>query len=159
MTLAHGVRPPGSCSASTDARTPRRPPASWLSGLAQTLLVALGGRVPRGAGQPEVVADAHRSSCHGRLVPAPIAGGSACGVPEDVEREEAADEVLRAEGAGEVRALVAHLSEREREAVALRFSAELSAAEIGDLLGTSATGARTLVHRAVTKLRGMVADG
>jgi RNA polymerase sigma-70 factor (ECF subfamily) len=80
-------------------------------------------------------------------------------VPDAVDDEGPARAVLRAEGAGEVRALLAHLNEREREAVALRFGAELSAAEIGDLLGTSATGARMLVHRAVTKLRGVVADG
>ena len=80
-------------------------------------------------------------------------------VPETTTPDEPADAVLRAAGAGEVRALLAHLSEREREAVALRFGAELSAVEIGELLGTSATGARMLVHRAVTKLRGVVADG
>jgi RNA polymerase sigma-70 factor (ECF subfamily) len=80
-------------------------------------------------------------------------------VPDAVSDEEPATDLVRAEGAGEVRALLEHLSDREREAVALRFGAELSAADIGELLGTSATGARMLVHRAVTKLRGVVADG
>ena len=80
-------------------------------------------------------------------------------VPEAVDDAEPATDVLRKEGAGEVRALLEHLNEREREAVALRFGAELSAADIGQMLGTSATGARRLVHRAVTKLRGVVADG
>jgi RNA polymerase sigma-70 factor (ECF subfamily) len=80
-------------------------------------------------------------------------------VPEVVSGEEPHAPVLRAEGADEVRALLEHLTDREREAVALRFGAELSAADIGALLGTSATGARMLVHRAVTKLRGVVADG
>jgi RNA polymerase sigma-70 factor (ECF subfamily) len=80
-------------------------------------------------------------------------------LPEPVAEEEPAADALRAEQRGDVRALLDHLSEREREAVGLRFGAELSAAEIGELLGTSATGARMLVHRAVTKLRGVVADG
>jgi RNA polymerase sigma factor (sigma-70 family) len=80
-------------------------------------------------------------------------------VPDTVVADEAPAAALRAEGAGEVRALLAHLSDREREAVALRFGAELTAAEIGALLDTSETGARMLVHRAVTKLRGVVADG
>jgi RNA polymerase sigma-70 factor (ECF subfamily) len=80
-------------------------------------------------------------------------------VPERVASEEPAADVLRAEQRDDVRAMLGRLSDREREAVALRFGAELAAAEIGELLGTSATGARMLVHRAVTKLRGVVADG
>ncbi len=80
-------------------------------------------------------------------------------VPERPAEDEPAARALRAETAGEVRALLVHLSDREREAVALRFGAELSAAEIGELLATSTTGARMLVHRAVIKLRGVVADG
>ena len=80
-------------------------------------------------------------------------------VPDQAVDDDPADAAARASGAGEVRALLGHLSDREREAVALRFGAELTAAEIGELLGTSSTGARMLVHRAVTKLRGVVADG
>ena len=45
------------------------------------------------------------------------------------------------------------LSEREQEAVALRFGAELSSPEIGAAMGISPTAARMLVHRGVTKLR------
>ena len=80
-------------------------------------------------------------------------------VPELTAHDDPAAAAERMEGAGGVRALLEHLTEREREAIALRFGAELPAAEIGELLGTSATGARMLVHRAVTKLRGVVADG
>ena len=56
----------------------------------------------------------------------------------------------------DARALHLHLrvlSEREREAVALRFGAELSSPEIGAAMGISPTAARMLVHRGVTKLR------
>ena len=80
-------------------------------------------------------------------------------VPDTATADDPIDEVVREEDVGEVQALLTHLADREREAIALRFGAELSAAEIGELLGTSATGARMLVHRAVTKLRGVVADG
>ena len=80
-------------------------------------------------------------------------------VPDTVVPDEAPAAALRAEAAGEVRALLTRLSDREREAVALRFGAELSAAEIGALLDTSETGARMLVHRGVAKLREVVADG
>jgi RNA polymerase sigma-70 factor (ECF subfamily) len=45
------------------------------------------------------------------------------------------------------------LSEREREAVALRFGAELSSPEIGAAMGISPTAARMLVHRGICKLR------
>jgi RNA polymerase sigma factor (sigma-70 family) len=66
--------------------------------------------------------------------------------------------VLRAAAADEVRSHLGMLSAREREAVALRFGAELSAAEVGEFLGVSPTAARMLVYRAVTKLREVLAD-
>ena len=50
------------------------------------------------------------------------------------------------------------LTEREAEAVALRFAAGMSAAEVGDVLGISDAGARMLVHRAITKLREVMSD-
>lgn len=65
-------------------------------------------------------------------------------------------------GAGDVTALHRHLSrltDRERQAVALRFGAELSSADIGAVMGISPTAARMLVHRAVTKLREVIVDG
>lgn len=58
-----------------------------------------------------------------------------------------------------LRRALARLSDREREAIALRFGAELSSADIGASLGISPTAARMLVHRAVTKLREVSARG
>lgn len=58
-----------------------------------------------------------------------------------------------------LRDALAALSDREREAVALRFGAELSSSDIGAQLGISPTAARMLVHRAVTKLREVGARG
>lgn len=66
---------------------------------------------------------------------------------------------LRSEGLDDVRRLLDLLSDREREAIALRFGAELSSIEIGQALDISPTAARMLVHRALTKLRGVLADG
>lgn len=80
-------------------------------------------------------------------------------IPEVDGHDDSDRAVLRAEGAGELRAVLELLSEREREALSLRFGAELSSAEIGAVLGTSPTGARMLVHRAVTKLREVMIDG
>jgi RNA polymerase sigma-70 factor, ECF subfamily len=57
-----------------------------------------------------------------------------------------------------VRRLLGVLTEREREAVGLRFGAELSSAEIGAALGVSPTAARMIVYRAVGKLRAVWPD-
>lgn len=65
---------------------------------------------------------------------------------------------LRAAAADEVRCHLGLLTAREREAVAMRFGAELSAAEVGNVLGVSPTAARMLVYRAVAKLREVLAD-
>src|SRR3954465_14716623 len=45
------------------------------------------------------------------------------------------------------------LGARERELIALKYHAELSNAEIAELIGVSVTNAGTLVHRAMNKLR------
>ena len=52
-----------------------------------------------------------------------------------------------------VRAALGRLPARERELIALKYHAELSNAEIADVIGVSLTNAGTLVHRAMTKLR------
>lgn len=80
-------------------------------------------------------------------------------VPDAVAADDPLAESLRTEQVGEVREMLAILSEREREAISLRFAAELTSTEIGEQLGISSTAARMLVHRAVTKLRGVLADG
>ena len=45
------------------------------------------------------------------------------------------------------------LSERQREAILLRYQRDLSDEEIGEILGLSASGVRTLVSRALKTLR------
>ena len=64
--------------------------------------------------------------------------------------------VLGGEEREELRAQLKRLTERERDAVALRFGAGLRAAEVGAALGVSETGARMLVYRAVSKLRAVM---
>lgn len=66
---------------------------------------------------------------------------------------------LAADDRRELRALLARLTDAEREAVALRFGAGLKSAEVGGALGISDAAARMLVYRAVTKLRKEMADG
>lgn len=52
-----------------------------------------------------------------------------------------------------LRRALAALDARERELIALKFFAGLSNAEIGSLLGTSASNAGTRLHRTIDKLR------
>jgi len=52
-----------------------------------------------------------------------------------------------------VRIALGKLAARERELIALKYHAELSNAEIAEVIGVSVTNAGTLVHRAMTKLR------
>jgi RNA polymerase sigma-70 factor (ECF subfamily) len=52
-----------------------------------------------------------------------------------------------------VRIALGKLGARERELIALKYHAELSNAEIAEVIGVSVTNAGTLVHRAMTKLR------
>ena len=60
---------------------------------------------------------------------------------------------LRLDGADDLRRHLGLLTAREREAVALRFGAELTSDQIGAAMGISAPAARMLVYRAVGKLR------
>ena len=52
-----------------------------------------------------------------------------------------------------VRAALSSLAPRDREVIALKYHADLSHAEIAEILGVSASNAGTLLHRAMTKLR------
>lgn len=72
--------------------------------------------------------------------------------------DQATEDLAARESVASLGGALSALSEREREAIALRFGAELSSQEIGDHLGISPTAARMLVHRAVTKLRREVRD-
>lgn len=65
--------------------------------------------------------------------------------PGDLE----ADTVRRLE----LDALVAGLDERERELVALRYGADLTAAQIGELLGMRTNAVEVALHRLLTRLR------
>jgi RNA polymerase sigma-70 factor (ECF subfamily) len=53
----------------------------------------------------------------------------------------------------DLKAALATLSARDREVIALRYHAGLDTAQVAEVIGTSATNAGTLLHRAMTKLR------
>lgn len=54
---------------------------------------------------------------------------------------------------------VAALPERDRELIALRYGADLTAKEIGRLLGLKTNTVEVALHRALTRLRAEVDDG
>lgn len=56
----------------------------------------------------------------------------------------------------ELRAAVAQLDERERELVALRYGADLTARQIGELLEMRTNAVEVALHRALAKLRAIL---
>ena len=69
---------------------------------------------------------------------------------ESATTEEGAESAMRRAA---LRNAVSTLELRERELIALRFFADLSHAEIAQVLGISASNAGTRLHRAIDKLR------
>jgi RNA polymerase sigma-70 factor (ECF subfamily) len=67
--------------------------------------------------------------------------------------------LLEEETLNELRSGLDELSERERDALALRFGAGLRAGEVGEALGITEAAAKMLVYRAVRKLRGVMTGG
>jgi RNA polymerase sigma-70 factor (ECF subfamily) len=82
-----------------------------------------------------------RKRAHTAEIPAPLAEP---GPDEAAELAAERDAVRRA---------LSRLAARDRELIALKYHADLSNAEIADVLGVSASNAGTLLHRAMTKLR------
>jgi RNA polymerase sigma-70 factor (ECF subfamily) len=65
------------------------------------------------------------------------------------------DAVLRLE----LRAAVAQLDERDRELVSLRYGADLTARQIGELLDMKTNAVEVALHRALSRLRGLLDAG
>ncbi len=76
--------------------------------------------------------------------------------PEDATTAQPEDVLETALRRTAVRAALADLPARDREVIALKFHAGLDAAELAEVLGVSRTNAGTLLHRAMTKLRGAI---
>ena len=77
-------------------------------------------------------------------------------VPEDLHPrspESAEDDVLRRDDIADVQHLLGTLDEQTREAIVLRFTAELSLAEIGVVLGASEDAVRKRITRALHTMK------
>jgi RNA polymerase sigma factor (sigma-70 family) len=72
---------------------------------------------------------------------------------ERLDREQAAGELQAVEDRDLVQRALAGLTEEEREAIALRFGADLTVPEIAKLLGQPLTTVEGRVYRALRKLR------
>ena len=64
----------------------------------------------------------------------------------------------RAVGRLDLRASVARLDERERELIALRYGADLTARQIGELLEMQTNAVEVALHRALARLRGLLEE-
>lgn len=79
-------------------------------------------------------------------------------LPERVDPAPGPDQLaLDRDRATQAQTLMARLTEREREVLAMRLLGELSAAETGTALGMSDVAVRVTQHRALGRLRAMVA--
>jgi RNA polymerase sigma factor (sigma-70 family) len=108
---------------------------AWLAGIARHVVTDWWRRRGR-----EVVSEAPPDSAAGH----------------DSDDDEPLAAALRSDAVEQLRGHMDGLSERERDALALRFGAELKAAEVGAALGVSEAAAKMLVHRAISKLRAVM---
>jgi RNA polymerase sigma-70 factor, ECF subfamily len=73
--------------------------------------------------------------------------------------DEIATAVERIAHAGQLEALLAHLTDEQREVLVLRFASDLDATSVGQLTGRSTNAVAAITGRALTRLREVVAAG
>ena len=74
-------------------------------------------------------------------------------VGEILEREDALGTLIRAEELSRIRSIIYHLDEDEQELIRLRYVADLSFVEIGDLLGKREDAVKKSVYRLLARLK------
>jgi RNA polymerase sigma-70 factor (ECF subfamily) len=74
----------------------------------------------------------------------------------EMQREDALGTLIRAEELSRIRSLISQLSEEEQELIRLRYVADLSFAEIGDLLGRREDAVKKSVYRLLARLKGQL---
>lgn len=72
---------------------------------------------------------------------------------EILEREDALGTLIQAEELSRVRSIISHLNEEEQELIRLRYVADLSFAEIADLLGKREDAVKKSVYRLLARLK------
>jgi RNA polymerase sigma factor (sigma-70 family) len=79
------------------------------------------------------------------------------GADQDVA-EDTLSEVIRSENAARLRAAIGSIPRGDREVLLLRYVADLSGPEIGEVLGISAGTVRVRIHRALKRLSQELGD-
>ena len=74
-------------------------------------------------------------------------------VGEILEREDALGTLIRAEELSRIRSIINHLDEEEQELIRLRYVAELSFVDIGELLGKREDAVKKSVYRLLARLK------
>ena len=77
-------------------------------------------------------------------------------VGEILEREDALGTLIRAEELSRIRSIISHLDDEEQELIRLRYVADLSFAEIADLLGRREDAVKKSVYRLLARLKSQV---
>ena len=72
---------------------------------------------------------------------------------EILEREDALGTLIRAEELSRIRAIIKNLNEEEQDLIRLRYVADLSFAEIADLLGKREDAVKKSVYRLLARLK------
>jgi len=75
---------------------------------------------------------------------------------EILEREDALGTLIRAEELSRIRSIISHLDEEEQELIRLRYVADLSFAEIANLLGRREDAVKKSVYRLLARLKSQV---
>jgi RNA polymerase sigma-70 factor (ECF subfamily) len=75
---------------------------------------------------------------------------------EMLEREDSLGALIRAEELSKIRFLIKNLNEEEQDLIRLRYVAELSFAEIADLLGKREDAVKKSVYRLLERLKGQM---
>jgi RNA polymerase sigma-70 factor (ECF subfamily) len=75
-------------------------------------------------------------------------------VPDAPDHSDLENDVVRRLGVGE---MVSRLDERDRELIALRYGADLTSRQVGELLGMKTNAVEVALHRALERLRRDVA--
>ncbi len=74
-------------------------------------------------------------------------------VGEILDREDALGTLIRAEELSRIRSIISHLDDEEQELIRLRYVADLSFAEIADLLGRREDAVKKSVYRLLARLK------
>jgi RNA polymerase sigma-70 factor, ECF subfamily len=105
------------------------------------------------------VVDAHRRRHRRPSTPMPDDELVPLAEALDAGPDELAELVDRLDATGRIDALLAHLTDEQREVIALRFIADLDATTVGEVTGRSTNAVAAITRRALLRLQEVVESG